>query len=213
MRRLQIFVPVLACAALLSCEAFLAPVLGRFNPLDPANELIPYDAELLPTVDGWVEDSGSAYFDQSTLLLNGASAPNTRVLLLFDLSGAPALLEKAELKLYCASVRTPPFTVETWRILRPWTPTTTMDWYWIIGSEFTDMAYYPPPGVEITTESAGNYVSLDVTDYVHTMLEQKQSFGFLLSTYPGYYGDVEFEASSNGNQNPPKLHLVGLSYP
>ncbi len=87
--------------AILSCDVFLFPHEGRWNPLDPDNELVEVNGLTLPAArDGYVSDMDERYFGDPILISDRNGAPQYDILIQFDTTDLPEFLNSAKLELY-----------------------------------------------------------------------------------------------------------------
>ena len=96
--------------ALLSCNIFFMTKKGRWNPMDPDNEL----QEFKPSIDGYVE---SGFVDSTSLL----AQPSAKIILMrFNSGDFPDVLAASYLWMYKLSDNSGNPELEIFRIIEEW---------------------------------------------------------------------------------------------
>jgi hypothetical protein len=175
MKTARRFGVLLFIAALLGvlcgCDVFMASKLGRWNPLDPDNELQRVSRSLSPTVDGYVQDfAPERNFGASTLITGDYGGVRVILLVFADL---PLSVESAILKLECLNGNA---WVDVYPIGQGWSPD-TVNSAQTLSTGFVDYAVMqggdvPGPGV----------VTFDVTAVVQH-LRDNGNYGMILKHY------------------------------
>lgn len=91
-RILKILIILVLVGVLLSCDVFFAAKDGRYNYLDPKNELV----EVFPVIDGYVDMYG--WYDSSPELV--ADNSPSAILMRFDIKEIPDDFDHIFLRLY-----------------------------------------------------------------------------------------------------------------
>jgi hypothetical protein len=98
--------------AYLSCDYFYSPVRGRWNVLDPKQELV----VSAPVVDGYVSSGGGWQGDANLI-----ADPSTSVILMrFDTEDFPDIVKASYLRMTKISANTADPTLEIYRIIQRW---------------------------------------------------------------------------------------------
>lgn len=155
----RLFALVLALLALSACGALLAPIYGRWHLKDPAREPA---VALYPTADGYVDTAPTSDFSGPLMGVYDSSW----ALLKFDLSGLPAYVVAAELRLKVETL-SGSFGVSVYRIAHSWDPL-TVGWSQASMTGFTDSLGSPP----VLLGSAETNYSLDVTEVLRSIGRQ-----------------------------------------
>jgi len=92
-RILRILLILALAGVLVSCDVFFALKGGRYNYLDPKNELV----EVFPTIDGYVDMYGWYEFD--SILVADNYSPSA-IVLRFNINEIPDDLDRVYLRLY-----------------------------------------------------------------------------------------------------------------
>ena len=161
-KRALIFIMLLPLLGmLLSCDVFLAPKQGRWNPNDPNAELEPLSQHLAPTVDGFL-GSGVPWNDAGTEL---KVRNDICTLLKITIPEIPDIITLAELQLCCSGGPPPKDSnVSVHRILKPW-DAGTVGWTTVTAAGFFD-----PNPVAVTYVSAIDVLySWDMKDAVSSL--------------------------------------------
>ena len=196
---------VLFATLLVSCDLFLFPHDGRWNPLDPDNELVEVNGLALPTArDGYVGDDDKRYFGDPILISDRNGAPQYDILIQFDTTDLPEFLDLAVLELY-ATKTSDTDLADVYLIAEPWEEN-TVTWEQISSQSFWDMTVPVVPYMDVM--NLDMYVSCDVTEYVIRIQETGKNFGFKLISYSGH---LVFNSSREAN--PPRLLVWGMDIP
>jgi len=190
---------------LVSCDVFLSPREGRWNLLDPDNELEWVDVVLPVEVDGYVDANDIGYFDSPFLVSDWMNFPETTTLIRFDYSNLPEYVDSAILQLYTTPASALG-NLEVYVIGQSWTPD-TIRWAPIYDKSIVDedCPFSPVMG---PVDFIGEYNGFDVSELVRYMQEHKDTYGFLLESNSGH---VEFDSSRGANG--PRLQVTGWDIP
>ena len=189
---------------LVSCDLFLFPREGRWNLIDPDNELEWVDVVLPVEVDGYVDATDIRYFDSPLLITDWNVAPEKATMIRFDYSKLPAYVESATLEMYAtsASVGT---SVEIHVIGQMWIPS-SIQWAPIWDGTIVDFDCPFPPAI-LTISVFDDYNYVDVSDLVKYSQENTDTYGFLFA-WSDY---IEFHSSRGSNR--PRLRVTGWDIP
>jgi hypothetical protein len=99
------------------CGVLFAEKTGRWNPLDPDNELLSFT----PSIDGYVDST--SWHDGGDLIANGSLAI---VLIRFDSSDFPDVVAQSYLRLAKYSANTVDPELEIHRVIQPWDSSVTL---------------------------------------------------------------------------------------
>ena len=191
--------------AILSCDVFLFPHDGRWNPLDPDNELVEVNGLALPAArNGYVSDMDERYFGDPILIADRNTAPHRDTLIQFDTTDLPEFLYSTKLELY-ATKASGLYSADVYLIAEPWDEN-TVPWGQISSPSFWDTTVPVVPVLVIT--GTDQYFSCDVTEYVIRIQETGRNFGFQLVSMSGH---LEFNSSRAAN--PPRLLVWGMDIP
>jgi hypothetical protein len=116
MKAVKLIALAIIAVSFVSCNIFLAPIQGRFNPADPSTALVPATVTLTPTVDGYSQ-SAFPFRDFSSTLFNVYTASNIG-LMRVSLDGIPSIVTKATLILKCNAGSGNNMSI--CKILKPW---------------------------------------------------------------------------------------------
>jgi hypothetical protein len=192
-------------ALLVSCDAFLFSREGRWNILDPDNELVEVNGLALPVArDGFVSAFEERYFDDPFLISEWMSPPALNILIQFDTSDLPEYVTSAVLELY-VSPSSQTSGMDVYLIIEPWDEN-TVTWAQILSSSFSDTTVPVIPYLDVM--NLGKYVGCDVTEYVQRIKKTGRNFGFLLTSWSN-----RLEFHSSRETNPPRLLVWGLDIP
>ena len=201
----RFIVLLLFMTLLVSCDVFLFQREGRWNPLDPDNELVEVNGLALPTArDGYVGDDDKRYFGDPILISDRNGAPQYDILIQFDTTDLPEFLDLAVLELY-ATKTSDTDLADVYLIAEPWDEN-TVPWGQISSPSFWDTTV-PVVPVLVNT-GTDQYFSCDVTEYVIRIQETGRNFGFQLVSMSGH---LEFNSSRAAN--PPRLLVWGMDIP
>jgi hypothetical protein len=183
--------------SLLSCDVFLAPLKLRFNPDDPNRELVKADVTLNPVADGYLIGPMPGTKDfTSTSFTAGMDAYG---LVRFDLSGLPAIITKAELRLYNLNAAGAA-AMKACRIIQVWDPA-SIQYTTVIGGGFFDASNAPVIDVQMNS-----YNTWDVTGLVKNGVPN----GFCITSSAAMSVTI---ASVENATNKPQLVISGFNYP
>ena len=140
--------------ALLSCNIFFAAKKGRWNVLDPDNEL----QELTPSVDGYL---GVSWTDTGDLI----AYENANIILMrFDTSDLPEVTDSAYLRLMKSYSSTVDSELEVFRIIQAWDGSITTTAADSPGVFYDDsavaMAACPKYAMEVTVPLTGVFTGV-----------------------------------------------------
>jgi hypothetical protein len=196
-------IPVcLLAGALLSCDFFLAPEKGRWNPADPKNTLVRVDKSIYPIVDGSIDENNVRDFT-GPLLQVCSSMPMRETLLRFNPSDFPVAIDSVTLNVYSNSA-IKSGDIMVYRIVQDWSPE-SVTWLQLISTSFVDYTVNSPLYVDV----APQYYSTDVTYLIKQSLEQGSHFGLLLRVSAA----TDFDLNSSRNANKPFLRVQGSDIP
>ena len=201
----RFIVLLLFMTLLVSWDVFLFPREGRWNPLDPDNELVEVNGLALPAArDGYVGDDDKHYFGEPILISDRIVAPQHDILIQFDTTDLPEFLDSAVLELYATKTSDTGFA-DVHLIAEPWDEN-TVTWGQISSPSFWDMTVPVVPYMDVM--NLDMYASCDVTEYVIRIQETGRNFGFQLVSMSGH---LEFNSSRAAN--PPRLLVWGMDIP
>jgi len=204
-RIFRFMVLLLFMTLLVSCDVFLFPHEGRWNPLDPDNELVEVNGLSLPVVrDGYVDEEDGRDFAGPILVADRNVAPWHDTLIQFDTTDLPEFLDSAVLELY-ATNGSGTGLADVYLIAESW-DAVAVTWTQITSTDFVDTSFTAMPVLDVVNLDI--YVSCDVTEYVVRMQETGKNFGFQLVSYSGH---LVFNSSRVAN--PPRLLVWGLDIP
>jgi hypothetical protein len=189
---------------LVSCDVFLFPQEGRWNLLDPDNELEWVDVVLPAAVDGYIDANEIKYFDKTLLITDFSKQPEKAILIRFDFSKLPVQVESATLEMYATS-QSLGTSVEIYVIGQVWTPA-TIRWPPIYDLSIVDWDY-PLTYVNFPISGLDTYNYVDVSDLVKYMQKNKDTYGLL------YRGSAATEFHSSRGSSPPRLRVTGWDIP
>jgi hypothetical protein len=188
--------------ALLSCELFMAPMKGRWNPADPNNTLVPLDKNIYPAVDGSLDDSDVGDFAGPTLRV-WYGTPMTYSLLRFNATDFPVVIDSVTLEIYCSSA-TSSGSISVYRIIQDWDPA-GVSWSQVTSGTFYDSALYS----YLYPNTTPQYYSTDVTEMIRKSLQEGKTFGLLLCVA----ATANFDFHSSRNTCRPFLLVKGKGIP
>jgi hypothetical protein len=178
---------IVAAGTLLTCNLFLAPMKGRWNPADPNNTLVALDKNIYPIVDGSLDNSGSKGDFFGTTLRVWYGTPMTDSLLRFNPMDFPVVIDSVSLQLYFAS-GTGSGTVAIYRIIQDWDPE-TLSWPQVVSGTFYDYSLVSNLYLNTTPQ----YYSTDVTEMVRKSLQEGRDPSLLLII--ATTGNYDFDSS------------------
>jgi len=197
---------------LLGCDAFLVARQGRWNPLDPENELVAGSVVLTPSLDGFVHGDNPGYyvayspvFDELYLQADyyyhdGVNGGYCCSLLSFDLSAVPAgaFVERADLTITFDSAGPGGHDVEFFRVAASWSAS-GVDLEGVESPSF--VAGIP---VVVWTPSVAAPVTVDIREIVGSWLSGSGNYGLRVRAYTGGASGYEIRllASESGSQGP-----------
>jgi hypothetical protein len=188
--------------SLSSCELFLYKSEGRWNQLDPENELVWVDVTLPVDLDGYVDFANNRDFDGSFLLVDFYPAPEIAPVLRFDYTALPVHVETATLEIFTTSASVAP-DVEIYVTGKQWTPE-SIEWEWIYSGTIVD---FDCPYALLSLPVLDGYNSVEISDLVRYTQQHTDTYGFLFA-----WSDlVEFHSSRGAN--PPRLRVTGWDIP
>jgi hypothetical protein len=197
MKAMKIIALAIIAVSFVSCDIFLAPQQGRFNPADPSTALVAANRTLGPIADGYVWGP-SANKDFTNTYFNAGM--DNFGLIKFDLSGLPPIIVKAELKLFNQNAVTVS-NAKACKILQPWDPA-TVTYLTVTGGGFFNATAAPTITVPMS-----NFGVWDVTQLVK---EGAINGLCITSTDPSAASFISME---NGSPNKPQLIITGFTYP
>jgi hypothetical protein len=184
--------------SMLSCSLFLAPFNGRYNLQDPKKD--EPTVTLLPSVDGYVDDTPAVDFGSNILWINPPSPPISVPIMRFNSSQFPEKVISAELYLWITTAPSPETDILAFAIVEEWSPT-TIDFSVLISGTFFDQSTVA--SVTVPDGFFNGYVVLDVTEIFEIMIEAG-NHGICLETTAS-----AMNLHSTRGANPPKLVLYG----
>ena len=191
-------------SVLVSCDIFLFPKDGRWNPLDPDNDLERVDVVVPVTVDGYVDENDMRYFDDPLLISDSYNQPKKAILIRFDFSKLPVQVESATLELYAVSALTGTNLV-IYVIGQSWTPA-TIRWLPIYDRSIVVPDSMVSP-IDFQVTISNDYNSVDVSDLVKYMQANKDTYGLLITESDR----IEFDSSRGASG--PRLKVTGWDIP
>ena len=209
MGRLVKCIAILAFLAILvSCDVFLSPKAGLWNPKDPDNDL--KEMVLTPELDGFIHGDDyfgtfNSEFDVPELEYDyyhdGVNSGICYTLLRFDLSGIPAGSFVAEAKLtltiqYIAGgAYSIPFQFR--RIAVPWDPAR------LEYEAMADSSFIAGPVVSKTIDEYATMIDVDIKDIFNEWLSGSPNYGLRIKA-DSVNGDYEVAsyASESGGAGP-----------
>lgn len=192
MKSVRIIMGLALLAAVLSgCDAFLASKLGRWNPEDPNNELVPVSKSVSPSVDGYVQDMDPQRNFSAPSLFVSEMGPYRATLLVFD--ELPYAVDSATLQLECLNGSG---WLDVYPIARGWSPD-TITYYDATSEGFVDDSTM----VGMSVAGLGPVI-LGVTPVIERLLENG-NYGILLCSTSN---TIEFARG-------PTLQVTGADLP
>jgi len=196
---------LILAVTLLSCDVFFISKNGRWNLLDPDNELVDVKDRVIGAVlDGYVEDDDTRYFYDPVLVSNwDPSPPRYAPLIIFDFSKLPTFVEYAELQIYNTSSSATGW-IDVYVLGQPWDPDTIV-YAPIESGTIVDFAV---PFVVLDLPAVGSYFSCDITEMVQYMQDKGSNYGFILA-----WSSVQVQFDSSEGDHPPRLVVSGKDIP
>jgi hypothetical protein len=194
MKILKFAFAALTAVSLLSCDAFLAPLKGRFNPSDPYSDLDPITLTLFPVVDGWVSDADKDFANADFTIRAGV---NFYGFIKFNFGELPDIITEIKLRIYHSSASSVN-NVIICRIGKDWDPS-SVDYAMIISPGF--MLMESSSEINVANDSYG------VWD-IYTMFKMGAERGFIvrLDAITTYFTSME-------GTNKPQLVIKGFNFP
>lgn len=208
--RLKLIQVAAAAFLLAGCGVFFAPRYGRWNPLDPENELITRTVELHPSLDGYVNQGDGVYHDDGNLRISqDAGGFQNASLLLFELGEIPvrnlSYIVNAELVLYCDSIDSGDYLV-IYPIKQAWSSAVT--YTTATSAIFTDNSIDVGNPLPLVLGSENRYSVFAILEAWYQGLPNN---GLRLHGDPGYNGFETIFRSSNADSSTPRLVVSYLA--
>ena len=200
----KLFLIIIVLSALASCGIFFTPMDGRWNPIDPKNELLAFN----PTIDGYAHNvtpvpSPDTWEGDLTQLL--AWKDSKIILLRFDTADFPRVVAASFLRLWLVETPANNTKLSIYRIKNDWQPND--DFYRTVNQPgvFYDDSQVTNFTVS-SSESADKYIEIPLGE-VFKGERDKLANGILI--YSDYNGALTFLSKESGdiigNGSPPLL--------